>query len=86
MLRDLMVTNSRRSIIGIQSFKGSFRRTCHLSATLGEDDIPLDQNCGGYIDPTTLQPVGYLDASGVNAAVKGYICPLGQVCKVRVLP
>ncbi|RPD56855.1 hypothetical protein L226DRAFT_468999 [Lentinus tigrinus ALCF2SS1-7] len=69
------------SIIGIQSFKGSFRRTCHLSAILGEDEIPLDQNCGGYIDPTTLQPVGYLDPSGVNAAVKGYICPLGQVCK-----
>ncbi|KAI0740154.1 Ion transport protein-domain-containing protein [Earliella scabrosa] len=69
------------SIIGIQSFKGSLRRTCHLTATLGEDDIPLEQLCGGYIDPVTLQPLGYLDVSGVNNVVKGYICPLGQVCR-----
>ncbi|KAL7278048.1 hypothetical protein ACG7TL_008012 [Trametes sanguinea] len=69
------------SIIGIQSFKGSFRRTCHLVPTLGEDDIDLGQYCGGYIDPTTLQPVGYLNPQGENAAVKGFVCPLGQVCK-----
>ncbi|KAI0739665.1 Ion transport protein-domain-containing protein [Daedaleopsis nitida] len=67
------------SIIGIQSFKGSFRRACHLS--VGEDDIPLEQLCGGHIDPVTLQPVGYLDPEGKNAAVKGFICPLGQICK-----
>ncbi|KAI8976389.1 Ion transport protein-domain-containing protein [Trametes punicea] len=69
------------SIIGIQSFKGSFRRTCHLLPTLGEDEIDLGQNCGGYIDPNTLQPVGFLNSEGQNAAVKGFICPLGQVCK-----
>ncbi|CDO68509.1 hypothetical protein BN946_scf184998.g6 [Trametes cinnabarina] len=69
------------SIIGIQSFKGSFRRTCHLAPTLGEDDIDLGQNCGGYIDPVTLQPVGYLNPQGQNAAIKGFVCPLGQVCK-----
>ncbi|KAI0776961.1 Ion transport protein-domain-containing protein [Trametes elegans] len=69
------------SIIGIQSFKGSFRRTCHLLPTLGEDEIALDQNCGGYIDPTTLQPVGYMDANGDNVSAKGFICPLGQICR-----
>ncbi|KAI0667461.1 Ion transport protein-domain-containing protein [Trametes maxima] len=69
------------SIVGIQSFKGSFRRTCHLLPTLGEDEIALEQNCGGYIDATTLQPVGYINADGQNAAAKGFICPLGQICK-----
>ncbi|KAI0331568.1 hypothetical protein GY45DRAFT_1248483 [Cubamyces sp. BRFM 1775] len=69
------------SIIGIQSFKGSFRRTCHLPPTSGEDDIDLGQNCGGYIDPTTLQPIGYINSDGQNGAVKGFICPLGQICR-----
>ncbi|EIW52938.1 uncharacterized protein TRAVEDRAFT_155754 [Trametes versicolor FP-101664 SS1] len=68
------------SIVGIQSFKGSFRRTCHLLPTLGEDDIALDQNCGGYINSTTLQTMGYINADGQNASPKGFICPLGQIC------
>ncbi|KAH9849175.1 Ion transport protein-domain-containing protein [Lenzites betulinus] len=69
------------SIVGIQSFKGSFRRTCQLLPALGEDEISLDQNCGGYIDPTTLQTLGYINVDGENAAAKGFICPLGQICK-----
>ena len=71
------------SIIGIQSFKGSFRRTCHLSPVLGEDEISLgSQRCGAYIDPVTLDIVGYLSSDGTNASPKGFVCPLGQVCKV----
>lgn len=71
-------------IIGVQSFKGSLRRTCVLSSTLGEGNITLNQQfCGGYIDPNTLQPIGFIQANGENAsATKGYICPLGQVCQV----
>ncbi|OCH86932.1 hypothetical protein OBBRIDRAFT_890152 [Obba rivulosa] len=70
------------SIIGIQSFSGSFRRTCHLNPTLGESEIILDsQFCGAYIDPDTLQPVGYLTAEGTHGTIKGYVCPLGQICK-----
>ena len=68
------------SIIGIQSFKGSFRRTCHL--VVGGVDYPLSQNCGGHIDNVTLEAVGYLNADGEHASVKGYICPLGQICMV----
>ncbi|TBU26428.1 Ion transport protein-domain-containing protein [Dichomitus squalens] len=66
------------SIIGIQSFKGSFRRTCHLF--VDGVDYPLSQNCGGHIDNVTLQAVGYLNADGEHGSVKGYICPLGQIC------
>ncbi|KAG6853801.1 hypothetical protein C0991_001251 [Blastosporella zonata] len=44
------------SIIGVQSFKGSFRRTCMLQPVLGEQAIPIAQFCGGHIDPVTLRP------------------------------
>ncbi|KAF9447122.1 hypothetical protein P691DRAFT_761034 [Macrolepiota fuliginosa MF-IS2] len=71
------------SIIGVQFFKGLLRRSCVLSATQGEEDILLDgQFCGGYIDPTTFQRIGYQMLKGGNApTTKGYICPLGQICK-----
>jgi voltage-dependent calcium channel len=72
-----------RSIIGIQSFKGSFRRTCVLLPTGGEDEIDLGQQCGAYIDPTSLAVVSYAAPTDpVHGAPKGYICPLGQICKV----
>ncbi|KAF8882238.1 Ion transport protein-domain-containing protein [Infundibulicybe gibba] len=71
------------SIIGVQSFKGSLRRSCYLSPTLGEGEIQLEsQFCGGYIDPETLNVTTYIPMGGDNpGAAKGYICPLGQVCK-----
>lgn len=71
-------------IIGIQSFKGSLRRSCQLSPTLGETEISLSsQFCGGYIDPVSLNVTGYMQLNGENAKTpKGYICPLGQVCRV----
>ncbi|KAG1748101.1 Ion transport protein-domain-containing protein [Suillus lakei] len=71
------------SIIGIQSFKGSFRRNCYLQPTLGESQTQIpSQFCGGYIDPVTLNEYPYLQLDGTpGPAVKGYICPLGQVCQ-----
>ncbi|KAJ3558247.1 hypothetical protein NM688_g1042 [Phlebia brevispora] len=72
------------SIIGIQSFKGSFRRSCHLLPTLGQPEIPLSsgQSCGAYVDQDTLEIVGWLANDNVtHAAVKGYVCPLGQICR-----
>jgi hypothetical protein len=73
------------SIIGVQSFRGSFRRACILTdPTNSSNLISLSQQCGGYLDPTDLSNVNYLDLDGsvgdVNA--KGYICPLDQVCLV----
>ncbi|KIM44013.1 hypothetical protein M413DRAFT_17890 [Hebeloma cylindrosporum] len=70
------------SIIGVQSFKGSMRRTCVISPTLGEGEILRDgQFCGGHIDPVSLNVTGYIQL-GDNTVLepKGYICPLGQVC------
>ena len=72
-----------RRIIGVQSFSGSFRRSCYLLPTLGQDEIQLDQQCGGYVDSGTLVPTGYVALDGTPQKAKGYICPLGQVCKVR---
>ncbi|KAF5341523.1 hypothetical protein D9758_012561 [Tetrapyrgos nigripes] len=72
------------SIIGIQSFNGSLRRSCFLLPTDGEDEIQLSQFCGGFIDDTTLQVRTYLHQDGQpsDSDAKGYICPLGQVCRV----
>ncbi|KAG6833309.1 hypothetical protein H0H87_008941 [Tephrocybe sp. NHM501043] len=68
------------SIIGVQSFKGSLRRTCLFQPVLGEQEIQIeDQFCGGYIDPVSLNPVGYILLDGTQSNIsKGYICPLGQ--------
>ncbi|TDL23428.1 hypothetical protein BD410DRAFT_897507 [Rickenella mellea] len=69
------------SVIGVQSFKGSFRRSCFLSPTLGEPLTSLSHSCGGYIDPTTLAVTGYKKLDGSTAgSAKGYICPVGQIC------
>ncbi|KAG1784890.1 uncharacterized protein HD556DRAFT_1314690 [Suillus plorans] len=67
------------SIIGIQSFKGSFRRNCYLQPTLGENQTQITQYCSGYIDPGTLKAIPYLQLDGISdSAVEGYICPLEQ--------
>ena len=82
----LLPTNTHR-IIGVQSFKGSYRRTCMISPTLGEASIArTGQSCGGNIDPVTLDKVGYLQLNGkTTSEAKGYICPLGQICTVCVV-
>ena len=74
-------------IIGVQSFKGSLRRTCFISPTRGETSPIQNSNqfCGGYIDPVSLETLGYikLDGEPVRES-KGYVCPLGQICTVCV--
>jgi len=71
-------------IIGVQSFKGSLRRTCLIIPTLGEDVHRItSQFCGGHIHPITLNPTGYIQLNNEPfPSTKGYICPLGQLCKV----
>jgi len=58
------------------------RRSCYLEPVLGEGEASLNHFCGGHIDPSTLSNVPYITRDGRNVTVKGYICPLGQVCKV----
>ena len=73
------------SIIGVQSFRGSFRRSCVLTDPKNStNQIVLEQICGGHLNVTSLENARYLlqDGSESDARPKGYICPLGQVCQV----
>ena len=76
------------SIIGVQSFRGSFRRQCQLFDPNNVGNvIQLAQLCGGYLDNSTLaqDPFLQLNAQPWTLGAKGYICPLDQVCMVRTL-
>ncbi|KAK7047557.1 calcium channel protein [Paramarasmius palmivorus] len=59
------------------------RRSCYLLAVNGEEEIQLEQFCGGYINSTSLESVSFLMSDGEvsPSEPKGYICPLGQICK-----
>ncbi|KAL4894036.1 Ion transport protein-domain-containing protein [Aspergillus ambiguus] len=75
------------AIIGIQSFKSSFRRTCTWIGVDGQEDFALNdpdatiQFCGGYIDDNG-HTVSWVDQWNVPnvANPKGYICPQGSKC------
>ena len=74
------------SIIGVQSFRGSFRRSCVLTdPNNSTNQVVLEQLCGGHINLTTLLNDNYLEEDGTrsDAPPKGYICPVGQVCHVQ---
>lgn len=76
------------AIVGIQSFKSSFRRNCVWIDPQGKSNFTLNdpygtlQFCGGYLDNGKEMP--WLDSSGIPAAetpkAKGYICPEGSLC------
>jgi hypothetical protein len=73
------------SIIGVQSFRGSFRRQCMLTDPSNTTNIiSTGQACGGYLDPRSLDVLRYLneDGSVADVAIKGYVCPLNQICQV----
>ncbi|KAB8074058.1 Ion transport protein-domain-containing protein [Aspergillus leporis] len=82
------------AIVGIQSFKSSFRRTCLWPGTDGQEDFALNdpsgtlQFCGGYINGTTGEKMGWLrseDREPVSSA-KGYLCPAGSICVEGDMP
>ncbi|KAJ5767209.1 uncharacterized protein N7511_004825 [Penicillium nucicola] len=76
------------AIIGIQSFKSSFRRTCVWIDPEGKNNFTLNnawdtlQFCGGYISNTTGEKMPWLDSTGLNSGFspKGYLCPPGSLC------
>lgn len=70
-------------IIGVQSFSGSFRRACFMQDPHNVTNIiSLEKSCGGYVDPVTLDHIGWLKPDGDHSyKPKGYVCPLGQVCR-----
>ncbi|KAK2732689.1 calcium channel protein [Myotisia sp. PD_48] len=76
------------AIVGVQSFKSSFRRTCVWVDPEGIRNFTLNQApdsiqfCGGHFDNITLHHVPWIDSTGGKGALeaKGYICPLGSLC------
>ncbi|BEI83049.1 hypothetical protein CcaverHIS002_0309170 [Cutaneotrichosporon cavernicola] len=71
------------SIIGVQSFRGSLRRTCILPDPNDPSNNITLGNCGGFLDPTTLTPTSFIKQNGVpsSQAPKGFICPINQICQ-----
>lgn len=71
------------SIIGVQSFRGSLRRTCVLTDPFNPSSITnLNNTCGGWINPDTLEKMSFLmeDGTPSKIAPKGFICPLNEQC------
>ncbi|GAA6027992.1 hypothetical protein JCM8097_001819 [Rhodosporidiobolus ruineniae] len=72
------------SIIGVQAFRGSYRRTCQWIDPTGVFDnvTASDQHCGGFIDPVSGNQTGYLlsNYQPSNEPPKGFICGVPSVC------
>ena len=74
------------AIIGIQSFKGSYKRQCVWIGDLNNEkgtNYTLDQICGGSYDPqNSSAKIGHITVNGIQIQEqpKGFICPYGQLC------
>lgn len=76
------------AIIGVQSFKSSFLRSCVWIDPEGKENYTIDngdvsQFCGGYLDNSTGEkmPWVYPDHSQSGSVeVKGFLCPRGSIC------
>ncbi|OKO94604.1 Calcium-channel protein cch1 [Penicillium subrubescens] len=72
------------AIVGIQSFKSSFRRTCVWVDPEGKNNYSSgEQFCGGYLDSVTGAEMPWLDHFGnpsTSSKAKGYLCPQGSLC------
>ncbi|EFP81922.2 uncharacterized protein PGTG_08171 [Puccinia graminis f. sp. tritici CRL 75-36-700-3] len=71
------------SIVGVQSFKGSFDRHCVWIDPAGQNNYTFQsQSCGGQYNPITGIEEGFVhNATGkLFGSSKGYICPQGQLC------
>lgn len=83
------------AIVGIQSFKSSFRRTCQWIGKDGQESFTLNdpngslQFCGGYINETTGKEHPWIpvsDNSQSPPSAKGYLCPAGSICIENEMP
>lgn len=72
------------SIIGVQSFRGSLRRTCILMDPFNNSfENNLGNTCGGWVDVETMQIMPFLNEDGSLSTIKpkGYVCPANQQCQ-----
>jgi hypothetical protein len=71
------------SIVGVQSFKSSMRRTCVWQGQGNEANFTnADQFCGGHLLPNGERE-GYRIPDGRQpgpAKGKGFLCPVGSLC------
>lgn len=69
------------SIIGVQSFQGSLRRSCYVVDATRDPStvVSLSRSCGGWYDSTLGANRGYFSIDDLNgeelAGPKGFICP-----------
>lgn len=75
------------AIIGIQSFKSSFRRSCVWQDTTGDgggDYVNDFTFCGGWLNGTlqnyTMEPWLHANLQPGATSHKGYLCPVGSQC------
>lgn len=70
-------------VLGVQSFRGSFRRQCvWTNPNDPTDKYKYDmQFCGGHLDPSTGKARNYVFADGSEGPVsKGFLCPRNSKC------
>lgn len=71
------------AIVGVQSFKSSFRRHCVWIDPQNQANFTNDgQFCGGYLENAPgLTPRPYIPAPGMPPGTdKGFLCPKGSMC------
>lgn len=69
------------AIVGVQSFKSSFRRHCVWIDPAGKQNFTNEnQFCGGHLSAAGI-PEPYMEAPGMPKGTdKGFLCPRGSVC------
>lgn len=75
------------AVIGIQSFKGSYRRHCVWIGDYNNEqgqNYTLQQLCGGSVDPEDssrhIGAISFGEQVASSDTPKGFICPFGQLC------
>ncbi|KAF2199227.1 calcium-channel protein CCH1 [Delitschia confertaspora ATCC 74209] len=69
------------AIVGVQSFKSSFRRNCEWIDPEGGPNVRnFNQFCGGHLNDMG-EPEPYRTANGKSSGIhKGFLCPKGSIC------
>ncbi|KAF2739935.1 hypothetical protein EJ04DRAFT_261114 [Polyplosphaeria fusca] len=75
------------AIVGVQSFKSSYRRSCVWIDPAGiKNYTNAAQACGGHLennpDPNVIKALPYIEAPGMPRPTshKGFLCPKGSWC------
>lgn len=77
-----LLTRLLFSVIGVQGFRGSLRRSCVWVDPEGKvANYSSGQFCGSYLHPETLEVLPYVYEDGsVGSQAKGFACPVNSIC------